>query len=232
MLGIMVYAHVHQITEFINHRFTLNFVIIFPKICFCVIVSYNFISDCLTHNKKQCFQCNYEKTCDSGQSAQCDTMAIAEYEELVDRETKLLESKCTAAIEDAINHMKDKKAELLEKVKSDPRKSSFKYTRMVLELKINRYNPVLYHFNSPISEYEKNRPLTEYEKNTMYKPINEEAIPLRIHFAVVTGRDLHLAGFDKISDTEHKYRDKNWSGNYNYYPNYHAEPIFQVSFKV
>ena len=96
-------------------------------------------SDCLSHKKKHCFQCHYEKMCDGRQSNNCDTMSIIEYERLVASETKHLETKCAtainAAIDAAINAIENKRSELLEKIKSDPRQSAIQRINLDLDIR-------------------------------------------------------------------------------------------------
>ena len=102
----------------------------------------NLILDCLTHQKKQCFQCNYEKTCDGlnfqqRQSTDCDTMKIEEYEKLVTEETELLQTKVTSAIDSAINKIEKEQSVMIAKLKFDPRKSSISKVSWEVELKIS-----------------------------------------------------------------------------------------------
>ena len=82
-----------------------------------------YISACLAHKKKQCFQCNYEKSCDGlkvqqRKPADCDVLTITEYEELVASKTKYLQNQVNTAIDE----MEKKQFELLAQIRSDPRK--------------------------------------------------------------------------------------------------------------
>ena len=84
------------------------------------------ISDCLAHHKKQCFQCNYEKSCDGLKAQQrqpidCNVLTITEYEELVASKTQYLQNQVSTAIDEAIDEMDKKLSELLAQIKSDPR---------------------------------------------------------------------------------------------------------------
>lgn len=77
--------------------------------------------------------------CDGRQSNNCDTMSIIEYERLVASETKHLETKCAtainAAIDAAINAIENKRSELLEKIKSDPRQSAIQRINLDLDIR-------------------------------------------------------------------------------------------------
>lgn len=100
------------------------------------------ILDCVKHQKKQCFKCSYEKTCDGLSFQQrrytdCDTMEIADYEQLVSSEIEALQSKMTAAIDASMNMIQTKQAELIANIKSDPRKSSIKKTNVKLVLQVS-----------------------------------------------------------------------------------------------
>ena len=96
------------------------------------------ISDCLAHHKKQCFQCNYEKSCDGLKAQQrqpidCNVLTITEYEELVASKTQYLQNQVSTAIDEAIDEMDKKQSELSAQIKSDPRNSAPKIS---IEIKI------------------------------------------------------------------------------------------------
>ena len=109
-------------------------------------------SDCLSHQKKQCFKCNFEESCDglgllthtgdkpkgSLKPPYCDVMEISEYERLVAKETKTLQLKVTAVIDDAIKTMGTKQTELLDNIKRDPRKSEMETIEMKLVLQTSK----------------------------------------------------------------------------------------------
>ena len=65
----------------------------------------------------------------------CDTMEFEAYEQLVENQTKLLQTKVTAAIDKGINAMEKKQSELIAKIKSDPRKSAIERLTLMLEPK-------------------------------------------------------------------------------------------------
>ena len=99
-------------------------------------------SDCLKHQKKQCFKCSYEKTCDGLSFQQrrftdCDVMEITEYERLVRTETEALQSKMTNAIDAAMSTIQTKQSELMAEIKSDPRKSGMPKRNIKLVLHIS-----------------------------------------------------------------------------------------------
>ena len=96
----------------------------------------NRLLDCVTHQKKHCFQCNYEKTCDGQERSDCDTMKIKEYEQLVVSETKRLQTKMTAAIDKSMETIAEKQSELMAIIKFDPRKSAILVMNFELELKV------------------------------------------------------------------------------------------------
>ena len=98
-----------------------------------------YISDCLAHHKKQCFQCNYEKSCDGlkvqqRQPADCDVLTIKEYEELVANKTQYLQNQVNTAIDEAIDEIEKKQSELLAQIKSDPR--NIAPQKISIELKV------------------------------------------------------------------------------------------------
>ena len=98
------------------------------------LIIINYISDCLAHHKKQCFQCNYEKSCDGlkaqqRQPADCDVLTITEYEELVASKTQFLQNQVSAAIDE----IEKKQSELLAQIKLNPRNNASQ--KISIELK-------------------------------------------------------------------------------------------------
>ena len=96
----------------------------------------------MTHQKKQCFQCNYEKTCGGANSHQrqdtnCDTMPLVEYEKFVASETKHVQAKVTAAIDKAMETIANKQSRLMENIKFDPRQRAAERMTLQLDLKIS-----------------------------------------------------------------------------------------------
>ena len=98
----------------------------------------------MTHQKKQCFECNYDKTCDGLNFQQrkltdCDTMGLKEYDNLVASETKTLQTKVSLAIDNALKTIEKKQTELMTIIKNDPRKSSMDSMSLSLKLKIKNH---------------------------------------------------------------------------------------------
>ena len=65
-------------------------------------------------------------------------MEISEYDRHVAKETKTLQLKVTAVIDDAIKTMGTKLTELLDNIKRDPRKSEMETIEMKLVLQISQ----------------------------------------------------------------------------------------------
>ena len=130
-------------------------------------------SDCSTHQKNQCFKCNFEKTCD-GLSAHiddpdrgcltpsfCDVMEISEYESLVTSQSKALQVKVAAVIDEAIKTMDSKQTELMNNIKRDPRKIDIEMLPIKLVLETHRYihrdtNKKIYYSDSSEGYYDEN----------------------------------------------------------------------------
>ena len=141
-------------------------------------------SDCVSHQEKQCFQCNYEKTCDGLNFKQrrftdCDTMAITEYENLVASEIIKLQTKVTSVIDNALKTIEKKQTELMANIKLDPRKSPVDNMSLELELKIQHHSliqkPPLNHAKSPQAEKrllkrDSSRPGSLYNENAKFVP--------------------------------------------------------------
>ena len=66
---------------------------------------------------------------------QCDTMEFEDYEKLIEKEIKLLQTKVTVAIDKGINSIEKKQSELIAKIKADPRKSAIESMKLELVLK-------------------------------------------------------------------------------------------------
>ena len=99
----------------------------------------HYISDCLAHHKKQCFQCNYEKKCDGlkvqqRKPADCDVLTIKEYAELVASKIKYLQNQVSAAIDE----IEKKQSELLTQIKLNPRNNASQ--KISIELKTGMEN--------------------------------------------------------------------------------------------
>ena len=113
----------------------------------------------MSHQKKQCFKCNFEKSCDglgllshtgdkpkgSLKPPYCDVMEISEYDRLVAKETKTLQVKVTAVIDEAIKTMGMKQTELLDNIKLDPRNSEMETIQMKLVLQTSKMTQNEYH---------------------------------------------------------------------------------------
>ena len=67
----------------------------------------------------------------------CDIMEITEYERLVTSETQALQSKMTAAIDASMNMIQTKQTELMDSIKSDPRRSAIRKKNIKLVLQIS-----------------------------------------------------------------------------------------------
>ena len=92
-------------------------------------VSNQYFSDCFEHKQRQCFKCNFEKTCDGLSYAErnftdCDVIEMETYESLLSSKKIDLQAKVNAAIEEAceiIKEIKTMQSQMNELIETDPR---------------------------------------------------------------------------------------------------------------
>ena len=88
-----------------------------------------FFSDCFEHKQRQCFKCNFEKTCDGMSYAErnftdCDVIEIETYQSLLSSKKNDLQSKVDVAIKEAcqiIEEIQKIQFQMNELIEKDPR---------------------------------------------------------------------------------------------------------------
>ena len=75
----------------------------------------------MQHKNKQCWKCNFEKTCDGLLSGNCDVIDIETYERLVAMKKNDLQGKAEAAVDEARDEIKMKQSQFNEMIENDPR---------------------------------------------------------------------------------------------------------------
>ena len=75
-------------------------------------------SVCLTHRRKNCYQCTYERC-----NFNCETILLDDYNVLMVRQKQILDTKIARATDEAYNQIELKKQRIMDRIEADPRKS-------------------------------------------------------------------------------------------------------------
>ena len=75
-------------------------------------------SVCLTHRRKNCYQCTYERC-----NFNCETILLDDYNVLMVRQKQILDTKIARATDEAYDQIELKKQRIMDRIEADPRKS-------------------------------------------------------------------------------------------------------------